>query len=457
MNETAPQSNRGLRAPRTGRPLFFGHRLTLRQFLTRWLLPLGLIAAVVVVGGPPLLTALQAADGAADQTASQARSQSSMPVEVAPAKAVSEYEVRKPFTGALVAGRRSRLGFERPGKILTLLVDEGDRVATGQPLAELDRRRLTASRQRVAAELAEARAVLAELVAGPRLETIAAAAAEVRSLAAELEVAQRNLSRRRQLVETAAISREEFDESFYSTQAAGAQLDAARKQLEELETGTRVERIAAQRARVEALRAQLADVGHELEDTILKAPFAGAITQRRVDEGVIVAAGDAVFDLIEDDQLEAWIGVPAEAAAQLEVGETFAVLVNGAEHPATVKSLRAELNPTTRTRNVVFTINPRSAQQLVAGQVARVVLSDMVQQRGFWAPTSALTPDRRGLWAIYVAEGEGPTRTVAVREVELLHTEGSRSFVRGTLEEGEAIIVAGGHKVVADQQVEVRP
>ena len=453
MTESA--NNDAAETSRSRGPIFFGLSLTLRQLLTQWLLPASALLALAA-GGPPIVRSLSAA---VDEPPAQ-RSQDAMPVEVAPAAAVTSYSVNKPYTGTLVAGRRSRLGFERPGKIIQLNVDEGQRVEAGQVLAELDRRRLTASRLRVAAELSEARAVLAELVAGPRRETIAAAAAEVRSLAAQREVARRNLSRRAELVESAAISREEYDESFYTTKVAEARVDAASKQLEELETGTRVERVDAQKARVAALAARLADVDHEIEDTVLTAPFAGSITRRHVDEGVIVQAGDPVFGLIEDNRLEAWIGVPAAAAGRLAVGDAATIVVDGATHSVAVRSIRSELDPATRTRNVVFSIEQPTAgeasvNRLVAGQVARVLLSETVEERGFWTPTSALTPSRRGLWAVYVAEGAGPTRTVATRDVELLHTEGGRSFVRGTLQEGESIIVAGGHKIVAGQKVAV--
>ena len=127
-------------------------------------------------------------------------------------------------------------------------------------------------------------------------------------------------------------------------------MQAARKQLEELETGTRVERIDAQQARVKALEAQLADVDHELEDTRLKAPYAGAVARRRVDEGVIVTAGEPVFDIIEDNRLEAWVGVPAAAAGRLSVGDQLAVVVDGTQYPSRVQSIRAELDPSTRTQ-----------------------------------------------------------------------------------------------------------
>ncbi|MEM8864528.1 MAG: efflux RND transporter periplasmic adaptor subunit [Planctomycetota bacterium] len=430
---------------------FFGRILTKRQKLTKGVLWSALIVTALGVGVPPLAQSL-----AADEAAPPAeRSQAAMPVQVMVATPSDSYSVQRAYTGTLVAARRSELAFERPGKVIRLLVDEGDRVKAGQLLAELDRRRLIASKQTVEAELAEAKAVLAELVKGPRDEAIATAAAEVRTLQADRDVAERNLRRRRQLVETSAISREEYDESFFATKAAAARVVAAEKKLEELETGTRVERVDAQKARVAALQASLADVNHEIEDTQLVAPFAGSITQRRMDEGAIAPMGTPVFDLIEDNRLEAWVGVPVESASRLNVGDPVKVVINRRQHDARVKSLRSELDPTTRTQNVVLEVLPAEGERLVAGQVARILLAETINKSGIWAPTSALTPHRRGLWAVYVVDGDGPNQTIAKRDVELLHTEGDRSFVRGTLQAGDRIVVAGGHKVVAGQRVAI--
>lgn len=449
-----PRSETKLANEPPRRRFLFGHAVTHRQKLTKRLLAGLAVVALMAVGAPPLARTLAQSHEA--EPAAQ-RDQAAMPVRVQPATPSSSYKVRKAYTGALVAARRSELGFERPGEVIELLVDEGETVEAGQPLARLDRRRLEASKAAARAELAEARAVLAELEAGPRVEVIATAAAEVRSLAAQRDSAQKNLERRRELVKTAAISQEEFDEFLYATRAAQAQVDAAQKQLDELEAGTRVERVDAQRARVDALEARLEDVEHELQDTILTAPYAGSIVRRWVDEGAIVSAGARVFGLIEAGRLEAWVGVPAESAGRLAVGDPVSVNVNGAQHAARVKSLRPELDPTTRTQNVVLSIESSGSKNLVAGQVARILLDETVDQDGFWVPAAALTPHRRGLWAVYVAEGDDKVeRTIATRDVELLHTEGGRSYVRGTLQAGDPVVVAGGHKVVEGQRVVVR-
>ncbi|WP_231954088.1 efflux RND transporter periplasmic adaptor subunit [Pirellulimonas nuda] len=416
----------------------------------RHFLALRLLAALLVVGAAAwgARTLALGATASADQpTAAR-----SMPVEAVTLRRSQQYERARSYTGQLVAARRSTLSFQRAGKVDSLSVDEGDAVEAAQPLAVLDQRRLDARRAETAARLAEARAALAELVSGPRQQTIAASAAEVRSLQATQEIAEKNLERRRRLVDTRAISQEEFDESLYDVRAATARTDAAQKSLDELEAGTRSEQVDAQRARVAALEASLADVDHELEDSILNAPYAGRVARRMVDEGSVVATGEGVIELVSDT-LEAWIGAPPAVAATLRVGETYPLSVGGRRMKGKLRSLRPELDPSTRTRNVVFEIE--GGYGLVDGQVARIELTETIDEPGFWVPTRALAPQQRGLWAVYVvaASEDAEGYVLESRDVEVLHTDGDRSYVRGLLEEGDRVVADGVHRVVAGQHV----
>lgn len=424
------------------RSVFFAQPLTARQKVTIGSMAVGAFALLLPVfaGGasePTSPPPSEAADTAA-----------ALPVGVEVAEPVDSFVRERVFTGTLVARRRSVISFERGGKLVELLVDEGDRVEQGQLLARLDTRRLSAQLAAAEADLAQSEARLDELVAGPRRQTIEAARAEAQSLSAERDIARIRLSRREQLVRTNAVSREEYDEALYNYQAAAARADVAAQTLDELEAGTRREQVDAQRAQVAAIEARLADIKHELDDAVLLAPFTGCIAQRRLDEGAVISVGAPVFDLIESDALEAWVGVPPATARKVTVGAELIVRIDGVDRRATVQSVRPELDSETRTQNVVLCL--QDADGLVAGQVARVGVREPVDMAGFWTPTAALTPGQRGLWAVYVVDDQG---LAAARPIELIEADGERSFIRGTLAAGERVIVEGSHRVVPGQRV----
>ncbi|MEM7812458.1 MAG: HlyD family efflux transporter periplasmic adaptor subunit, partial [Planctomycetota bacterium] len=361
------------------------------------------------------------------------------------------------------AKREASVGFETGGRIVTLAVDEGAAVAAGQTLGRVDVATLEARRARTEAELAEAKARLAELVAGPRAQTVAVAAANLRQLDADLALAKARLGRRRTLLERNAITREEYDEELFAAEAVAARRDAAAETLAELEEGTRVEQLDAQKARVAALQAAVAEIAEQVDNATLRAPFDAVVVARERDEGAVVAAGETVFRLVDAAAPEAWVGVPAATAALLSRGDVVRVRVGGAERPGFVRDVLAELSPTTRTRGVIVTLatGAEDAASLpVSGEVARLLVETeaSLPEGGVRVPRGALVRGTRGLWACFVVVpdgGGGPTGEIARRDVELLEIDGGDAIVRGTLSAGERVVAEGTHRVVPGQQVRV--
>jgi RND family efflux transporter MFP subunit len=392
--------------------------------------------------------------------ASSAVTPTALPVEVLMTQAVSQYTTEREYTGELVAGRSSELGFERPGTVVAVLVDVGDRVVAGQPLAQLDTRTLEAQRQQLVAQRQTALAQLRELQAGPRQEDIAVAAATVAEIEQQLALATLQRDRREDLYTQGAISREEFDRERYNTGALENRLLQAQSQLAELQTGTRIEQVEAQAAQVKQLEANLQQIDVDLDKSLLVAPFAGTVGSRGVDEGQVVASGQTVLSLVEAAPLEARVGVPPAVADRLVVGHEHSVRVGDRAYPATVKALLPELDSTSRTVTVVLTLPDTD---LTVGQTVRLLLPETQTAEGIWLPTTALVPSEQGLWSVYVLSdpelGTVPDLsshlyTVSRREVEVIHTEGDRVLVSGTLQAGESAIASGTHRLTAGQLVE---
>ena len=455
MSKTIKTKGKGNRTASTGDAPFFAKELTERQKLTPrriWLAAgLAMIFLVVVAAmlwrSTPTLTAAESGESVAV-----------LPVATIVVERVESYARQRSYTGLLRESRRSQLSFQRGGELLELLVDEGEAVATGQALGRLDSRHIRARRAVLEAEVAVAKAELDELEAGPRKEAIAAKRAELRAQKSQSQVLAGQVKRRKQLVQSASVSREEYETFLHQYEAAVAREEVVKRQLEEMLAGTRVEKVAAQRARLGQLDAQLTDLAHDLEDTRLVAPFAGRVSQRMVDEGNIIAAGSPVLEVIDDANIEAWIGLPPAAALTLEVGEEYELKVAGKQVMAVVRSLAPDVQRTSRTRNVILRLQP-STTPVLPGQVVRLMVTEQVEEPGFWVPTTALARGTRGLWSLYVVdkgvvdEGVVDEAVVTRRDVEVLDTVGSDSFVRGTLQSGEVIVSSGTHRVVVGQRV----
>jgi RND family efflux transporter MFP subunit len=415
------------------------------------------IAGIVVLGSVPLVIA-QLSPRRSESA--EAIERPILPVETITVQPVSSYEVSRTYTGEIAAIRSSDLGFERSGELVQILVREGDRVQAGQPLARLDIQTLQTQVRQLEAQKAEAQARLLELQRGPRQEDIAAAQAAVRDVENQLRLQEAQRSRREYLYNEGAISREELDEFAFGADVLEARLDQARSNLDELLNGTRPEPIAAQQAVVQQLDARIAELNVTITKSTIVAPFDGIVASRQVDEGTVVSAGQTVIRFIENAAPEARIGMPVRQVERLEIGSVRQVTLGSETFDGTVTSILPEIDPATRTRTVVLTLDAAALPLVNPGQVVQIDISEPIQADGYWLPTEALTQGIRGLWMCYVLtqSEEISSSTPGVYElqqqsVEIIHQESNRAFVRGTLQPGDRIVVSGVHRLVPGQWV----
>ncbi|MEM7579200.1 MAG: efflux RND transporter periplasmic adaptor subunit [Cyanobacteria bacterium P01_A01_bin.80] len=384
-----------------------------------------------------------------------------LPVVTLRAKPVESYQVMRTYTGEIAAIRTSELGFERGGKLVNVFVKEGDRVKSGQSIAKLDVSNLQMQKLQLEAQKAQAQARLDEFVAGPRQQDIAAARAAVDDIQQQLQLQKTKLKRRKYLYGQGAISREQLDEISFGENSLNARLRQSQSNLNELLAGTRTEQIAAQRAAVKQLEASISDLEINIAKSTIKAPFAGIVSARQIDEGTVVNTGQAVVRLVENTSPEARIGIPTNVVNRLRVGSNQRVEINNQNYSATIASILPEVNPNTRTQVVVLKLESSLISQINPGQTVRLKLTDTIPTEGFWLPNKALTQGLRGLWTSYVlTEPKADNKNVPTdafvleqRSVEILHQESDRVLVRGTLRPGDRIVANGVHRLVPGQMV----
>lgn len=322
-----------------------------------------------------------------------------LPVVTVVAQEAKAYDVKRAFAGRIVAGRTSRMGFERGGLLSKVLVDDGQTVKANQIVARLDTAELETRRRELAAEKAEAEARLTR--------------------AKLIEKRQQDLHKK------GHAAQQTYDNSKYEAAALAARL-----------------------LRIEAAIASL-DV--RIKKSVMRAPFAGRVADRRADEGTVLSAGQPVLHLYETGRQEARVGVPADMASAMREGRRFKLDIGGKQRGAKVVSVSPTVDAATRTVNVILRLDPGAF--VPAGQIVRLNLARRFDQPGFWVPTTALSEGTRGLWNLYVVV-DGVIRRNAV---EILHVESRRVYVRGTLKDGDAVVRSGIHRLVPGQAVKVVP
>lgn len=104
---------------------------------------------------------------------------------------------------------------------------------------------------------------------------------------------------------------------------------------------------------------------------------------------------------------------------------------------------------------VVFNLDRSAMSQINPGQTVRLEITEEIDTEGYWLPTSALTQGIRGLWTCYVLSESEEREDYQVKQhsVEILHQQGDRALVRGTLQSGDSIVANGIHRLVPGQRV----
>ncbi|MEN9216705.1 MAG: efflux RND transporter periplasmic adaptor subunit [Gloeomargarita sp. HHBFW_bins_162] len=196
--------------------------------------------------------------------------------------------VRIPASGRVEPDQRVNLSPKVSGQLVALYVEQGDRVRQGQVIARMDDRELQTRRQQALANLRQAEARLLELERGNRPEEIAQVRAQVQAARSRYELARQRRQRNQELLTQGAIAQDTLDAAITEEATAEATLKEAQRRLDLLQAGSRAEVIAQARAQVQAAQAQLKTIDVQLADTVIRAPFAGVITQKYASVGAFV-------------------------------------------------------------------------------------------------------------------------------------------------------------------------
>ena len=256
----------------------------------------------------------------------------------------------QPDDGGLVASGTveatdAQLGFQAPGRVVSIAPREGDRVTAGQELARLERSELEARRAQAEAQVAAARANLSELERGSRQELIAQARAALTAAADRRADAERDLARTRRLFEGGAVSREALDKAQTALDVVRSQQTQAAEQLRLLQAGPSRETKDAARAQVAQAEAAVQGVDATLGNTVLAAPFDGVVTVRHREPGEIVPAGSPVLTVMDPRSRYVRIYIPENRVGAVRVGTRAAITADtypGKTYPGEVSFIASE-------------------------------------------------------------------------------------------------------------------
>jgi RND family efflux transporter MFP subunit len=345
---------------------------------------------------------------------------------------VEEETVRRSVqaVGSLYALEQSTISAEVEGRVERVLADVGDAVQQGQVLVTLSPVELQYELER---QRAAVRQIRAQLGLGPNdpLPRDPAQVAYVQRAAAELFDAEQKYQRAEQLFRDKLISQQQLDEAAARFKAARAAHDLAVQE---------VERLKAQFESSEAAR-KLAE--KKLADASIRAPFPGAIKERRVSPGEYLrvgsAQGPAVMVIVRTDQLRAHLAVPEKWAGAIKPGIVVELRVEA--YPGEVfRGRLVRINPAVLPETRTFEVEALLANadgRLKPGFFVQASLPSEREEKTLTVPEQAVSY-LYGVYKVFVVQGA----RVEEREIKPGTHQGSRIEVLQGLRAGERVAVA---------------
>jgi len=225
-----------------------------------------------------------------------------------------------------------------PGRVVALLVKEGDVVQQGQLLARIDSRDIIAKADQAKAGLQALQAQRSQAGTVTTLQdktsqaSLSVVKAQVEKAQSDLDLAEKNYNRFKDLVKSGAVSEQSFDNyrlKYQAAQSGYTQAQAAVMAAEAglLQTNVNLDNEAALEGKVTQAQAGVREIEVALDETEIRAPLSGIITAKYVEQGEMVSAGTPLVAI--QDPLDNWVNLKVRETELSKYHLQDAVMMEG--------------------------------------------------------------------------------------------------------------------------------
>jgi RND family efflux transporter MFP subunit len=348
------------------------------------------------------------------------------PVEITAEPAVEDRIGRMlRVTGTLTADEEAEVAAETTGRVVGTPVERGSRVSEGSPLIALSPTEAQAAASDAEASVAQLEARLAiEPGEAFSLDNVP----EVAAAKATRELAEAEFGRIRSLLEQRVVSQAEFDQRRTQVEATANQYRAARNAAQQ------------QYRMLEGAKARLTAARKALADTVVRAPFAGLVVERKVSIGDFVTRGTKIATVVKVAPLRVELTVPEQSAGLVRAGGSMRLQVDaspGRYFDGQVRFVSPAFRPDQRALTVEAVV-PNDDGALKPGMFASAEILLPADAPSVVVPSAAVVTEA-GVSHVFVVRDA----TVEQRMITTGATVGERTEVRQGVAAGENVATSG--------------
>jgi RND family efflux transporter MFP subunit len=272
-------------------------------------------------------------------------------------------------TGSFVAKESSDVAPQAAGRVIETPVDVGAFVQQGEIIAKLEDRdaqlrfeQATAAEQQAEAALRQAQSRIGlgqgDQFNASNVPEVLSAKAAFESAQAQAKQAEADANRYENLIKTGDVSRTAFEKARTQADTAIAQANSAKQQYEAMLNSARqnYQGVMNAQASLSGMKAQAALAKKAVDDTIIRAPFAGYVSSRPVAIGQYVGLNNKIATVLRITPIKLELQVPEGNAAQMKVGVNVEASVPGYPNRTFLgraTAINPAIDPTSRTITVI--------------------------------------------------------------------------------------------------------
>ncbi|CAN5324797.1 efflux RND transporter periplasmic adaptor subunit [soil metagenome] len=385
---------------------------------------------------------------AASQKEAAAQQQAQQPqiIDVTTAAAITRELPRFiEATGSLVADEQTDVASNIAGRVVAVGVDLGDYVGRGATLVRLDdadaRLRLTQLQAQAEGARSAVRQTEARIGLRPGQAFDPTRVPEVGAARATLDLAEKNLRRYEQLIESGDVSRAAYDQQ-------RAQRDQSREQYEAQLAAARQNYAGVQTARAaaEASEAQVAQARKAITDAVIYAPISGYVAERTADVGEYVTTSSKLVTLVRTNPLRVRIDIPEQFISLVAPGQAVSVNTSAyADRNFAGRVARISPNVTANSRTLTIEAEVENGQNLLKpGQFATVRIAQPKPEPAILVPARAVRTDVNVSRVFVIKDGRALERVVQPGQ-----PEGELIEIKSGLADGE-LVATGNVEALSD-------
>ena len=335
-------------------------------------------------------------------------------------------------TGSFVAEESSDVAPQSAGRVVETPVSVGSSVKKGQVIARLDNSDALLKLQQAKASVEQTQAAVRQAQAKigfnsgtfnpENVPEVQSALASYQSAQAEVKLAEADAKRYSNLVKTGDVSQSNYEQQQTQAETAKAKANAAHRQYETALNTARqnYQGIASAQGSLAAVQAQLDQAQKAVDDTVIRAPIQGQVSDRPIAVGEYVALNSKIATIVRIKPIKLELQVAEAGSGQIKVSMPVTATVDSAAgqfFEGRVTAINPAIDPSSRALTVEATF-PNQDERLKPGMFSSAEVILPGTKEVVTVPRSAVLvdPNTQSAQVFVVEDGKARVRVVRVGE-----------------------------------------